>query len=53
VLGREIAPVLGRFIDGMPRRFEIATGDNRLSAALVEFDKTGRAECIEWLSLTN
>ncbi len=51
VLGREIEPVLGRFLDGMPRRFEIATGDNRLSAALVEFDKTGRAERIEWLSL--
>jgi len=53
VLGREIAPVLGRFLDGMPRRYEIATGDNRLSAALVEFDKTGRAERIEWLSRTN
>jgi metallophosphoesterase (TIGR00282 family) len=53
VLGREIEPVLGRFLDGLPRRFEIATGDNRLSAALVEFDKTGRAERIEWLSLTN
>ena len=53
VLGREIEPVLGRFLDGMPRRFEIASGDNRLSAALVEFDKSGRAERIEWLSLTN
>ncbi len=38
VLGREIAPVLGRFIDGMPRRFEIAEGDVRLSAALVDYD---------------
>ncbi len=51
VLGREIAPVLGRFLDGMPRRFEIATGDNRLSAALVEFTADGRATAIEWLSL--
>ncbi len=51
VLGREIEPVVGRFLDGMPRRFEVATGDNRLSAALVEFAKTGRAERIEWLSL--
>ncbi len=51
VLGREIAPVVGRFVDGMPRRFEVAAGDVRLSAALVEFANSGRAERIEWLSL--
>ena len=51
VLGREIAPVLGRFLDGMPRRFEVATGDNRLSGTVVEFNSSGRAEKIEWLSL--
>lgn len=51
VLGREIAPVVGRFLDGLPRRFEVATGDNRLSATLVEFDKSGRAGRIEWLSV--
>jgi len=50
VLGREIAPVIGRFLDGMPRRFEVATGDNRLSGAIVEFNATGRAEKIERLS---
>ncbi|MFI5357962.1 MAG: YmdB family metallophosphoesterase [Opitutales bacterium] len=51
VLGREIEPVLGRFIDGMPRRFEVATGDNRLSGTLVEFDAAGRATRLEWLQL--
>lgn len=51
VLGREIAPVVGRFLDGLPRRFEVATGDNRLSATLVEFDKSGRASRVEWLSV--
>ena len=51
VLGREIEPVLGRFLDGMPRRFEIATGDNRLSAALVEFGSDGRATKVEQLYL--
>jgi 2',3'-cyclic-nucleotide 2'-phosphodiesterase len=51
VLGREIAPVLARFLDGLPRRYEIATGDNRLSAALVEFTSTGQATAIEWLNL--
>jgi metallophosphoesterase (TIGR00282 family) len=51
VLGREIAPVVGRFLDGLPRRFEVATGDNRLSATLVNFDASGRATGIEWLNL--
>ncbi|WP_438483256.1 TIGR00282 family metallophosphoesterase [Oleiharenicola lentus] len=51
VIGREIEPVISRFLDGMPRRFEIATGDNRLSGALVEFNAVGRAEKIEWLNL--
>lgn len=50
VLGREIAPVIGRFLDGMPRRFEIATGDVRLSAAQVEFGPDGHATAAEWLS---
>ena len=51
VLGREIAPVVGRFLDGLPRRFEVAAGDNRLSATLVEFDQSGRAGRIEWLQI--
>ena len=53
VLGREIEPVIGRFLDGMPRRFEVATGDVRLSGALVEFDSAGHAGKIEWLSVKN
>lgn len=51
VLGRDTAAVIARFRDGMPRRFEVATGDNRLSATLVEFDAAGRAGKIEWLNL--
>jgi 2',3'-cyclic-nucleotide 2'-phosphodiesterase len=51
VLGREIAPVVGRFLDGLPRRFEVAAGDNRLSATLVEFGPDGRAAAIEWLQV--
>ncbi len=53
VLGREIAPVVGRFLDGLPRRFEVATGDVRLSATQVEFSADGRAVGIEWLSAKN
>lgn len=42
VLGRAVKPVLERFLDGMPRRFDVADKDVRLSAALVEFDPTTR-----------
>jgi calcineurin-like phosphoesterase len=43
--------VLGRVLDGLPRRFEVATGDNRLSAVLVEFAADGRATGIERVSV--
>jgi metallophosphoesterase (TIGR00282 family) len=47
VLGREVKPVLGRFLDGMPRRFDVAEEDVRLSAALVTFDPESKraTEC--------
>jgi 2',3'-cyclic-nucleotide 2'-phosphodiesterase len=38
VIGREVRPVIARFLDGMPRRFGIAEGDVRLSGCLVDFD---------------
>jgi len=38
VLGREVEPVVARFMDGMPRRFEVAKGDVRISAVLLELD---------------
>lgn len=42
VLGREVAPVIGRFLDGMPRRFEVAENDVRISAALVDYDEVAK-----------
>lgn len=50
VLGREIEPVIQRFLDGMPRRFDVAAADVRLSGTIVEFNAAGRAEKIDWLS---
>ena len=48
----EVAPVVAKFVDGMPRRFEVATGDVRLSGALIEIGATmGRAEKIELLTV--
>jgi metallophosphoesterase (TIGR00282 family) len=38
VIGREIEPVVGKFLDGLPRRFEIATEDVRISGALLEIE---------------
>ncbi|MBX3748587.1 MAG: TIGR00282 family metallophosphoesterase [Opitutaceae bacterium] len=52
VLGREVAPVVSKFLDGMPRRFEVATGDVRLSGALIEISASmARAEKIELLTV--
>lgn len=52
VLGREVAPVTARFLDGMPRRFEVAEGDVRISGALVDYDETAkRARGIELITV--
>lgn len=52
VLGREIKPVLSRFLDGMPKRFDVAEGDVRLSGAVVEFDPAaGQASKCELLTV--
>lgn len=52
VLGRDIAAVVGRFVDGMPRRFEVATGDVRLSGVIVEIEASmAHAAKIELLTV--
>ena len=52
VLGREVKPVIERILDGMPRRFEVATGDVRLSGALIEINaSTANAQKIELLTV--
>jgi len=52
VLGREVKPVIARFLDGMPRRFEVAEGDVRISAALVEIEPAmARATRIELVTV--
>ncbi|MCF7687956.1 MAG: TIGR00282 family metallophosphoesterase [Cephaloticoccus sp.] len=52
VLGREVEPVIGRFLDGMPRRFPVASEDVRLSGALIEISPgMARAEKIELLTV--
>lgn len=52
VLGRQTRPVVERFLDGLPRRCEVAEGDVRLSSALIEIDPaTGRATKCELLTV--
>ena len=52
VIGREIEPVVSKFVDGLPRRFEIATDDVRIVGALIEIGASmARAEKIELLTV--
>ena len=51
IIGMEIAPSLGRFLNGMPSRFEPATGNPRLNGVVVEADdKTGTATAVTRVS---
>lgn len=47
VIGVTVEPVLGRFLDGMPRRWEVAEGDVRLCGCVVSFTEKGMATSIE------
>ncbi|MBL6765969.1 MAG: TIGR00282 family metallophosphoesterase [Verrucomicrobiae bacterium] len=52
ILGREIAPIIERFLTNQPRRFAVATGNIVLKGAVVEIDSsTGRARSIERVSV--
>lgn len=48
VLGREIEPIIRRFVSNLPANFPVAKGPVQLSGALIEVDETtGRALKIE------
>lgn len=51
IIGVEVAPALGKFLNGMPARFETATANPRLNGVIVEADETtGLALDIERIS---
>jgi len=51
IIGMEREPSLARFLNGMPTRFEPATGNPRLNGIVVEADdKTGRALSVTRIS---
>ncbi|MEA2069572.1 MAG: TIGR00282 family metallophosphoesterase [Verrucomicrobiota bacterium] len=48
VLGRQVEPVLAKFLTGVPHKFDVAKGDPTLEGAIVDVDmKTGKARSIE------
>jgi 2',3'-cyclic-nucleotide 2'-phosphodiesterase len=51
VIGVEIDAALGRFLNGLPARFDTASANPRLNAVIIDADEqTGRASAIERLS---
>jgi 2',3'-cyclic-nucleotide 2'-phosphodiesterase len=54
IIGVTVDAALGRFLSGMPAKFEAATGPGRLNAVIITADpKTGRALSIERLNLSS
>ena len=52
VLGREIEPCVGRFVDGLPRKCPVASGDVGLQGCLLEIDPgTGANRSFERIEL--
>ena len=52
VLGREVEPVIKKFLTGVPQKFDVAKGEPTLEGAIVDVDmKTGKANSIERLRL--
>jgi hypothetical protein len=51
VLGREVEPIIRRFLTNMPQRFEVASGRILMQGALIDLDDvTGRALSIRRVS---
>ncbi|VGO16702.1 hypothetical protein PDESU_05293 [Pontiella desulfatans] len=48
ILGREVEPVVAKFLTGVPHKFDVAKGKPTLEGAIVDVDmKTGKAHSIE------
>ena len=53
VIGMERAPVIAKFVSGLPTRMESASGDNRLHGALITADPSnGHALAIQRVAMT-
>jgi metallophosphoesterase (TIGR00282 family) len=48
ILGREVEPVIAKFLTGVPHKFDVAKGDPTLEGVIVDVDMgTGKARSIE------
>ena len=48
ILGREVAPVLKKFLTGTPQKFDVAKGDPTLEGVIIDVNmRTGKANGIE------
>jgi len=53
IIGIDVGAALGRFLTGLPGRFEPATGHPRLNAVIIDADpSTGKARRIDTLNLS-
>ncbi len=53
VLGREVEPVLAKFLTGVPHKFSVAKGDPTLEGVIVDVDmKTGKARSIKRIRMS-
>ena len=53
IIGVSVEPALGRFLNGMPAKFDAANGPARLNGVIVTADPaTGRATSIERLNMS-
>jgi metallophosphoesterase (TIGR00282 family) len=53
IIGVTVEPALGRFLNGLPAKFEAASGPGRLNAVILTADQaTGRAVAVERLNLS-
>jgi metallophosphoesterase (TIGR00282 family) len=53
IIGVEVEAAMSRFLTGMPSRFDVASGNPRLNAVVIEADEqTGRAVAIERVHYT-
>jgi len=54
VIGIQKELIISRFLNNMPTRFEAASGDTRLCAAVIDCDaQTGRALAIERIMISD
>lgn len=47
VLGRDKGSVITKFVTGIPQKFELAAGMNRLCGCIFEIDETGKTVAVE------